>query len=358
MRRPSLLLGRVLAALLALALSPAAQPCTTFVADGPEGPLFGRNYDFEFGEALVVVNPRGLRKSAVVKGPQAANWTARHGSLSFNQYGVGFPTGGINERGLVVELMWLEGSRYPDADWRPAVTTLQFIQYLLDTSASLPEALQAAGEVRIEGRVPLHFLVADAQGRSATLEFLDGKLVVHQGAQLKVRVLANDTYARSLQHLGGFQGFGGDRPLPEDRSSLSRFVRAAERLQHGPASVPSAFETLDAVAQPGFTHWQVVYEPAQGRLHWRTAANRRQRDLELARIDFACGAGQRVMDVDAGEGERSAAWRPYTQAANEAQLQVAYRKTAWTRHLSDAQVAASARADAAYPASMRCERGT
>lgn len=353
-------LRRTAAALLALALAAPAHPCTTFVADGREGPLFGRNYDFEFGEAMLVVNPRGLSKAADVSGQPAARWTARHGSVTFNQYGVGFPTGGVNEQGLVVELMWLEGTRYPDADSRPAVATLQFIQYLLDRAATLDEALRAAGEVRIAGRTPLHFLVADRHGRTATLEFLDGRLVVHAGDRLPVRVLANDPYARSVDHLRTFQGFGGSTPVPRDESSLSRFVRAADGLRRQGlrnATVDSSFDTLQQVAQPGATHWQIVYELGRGKVHWRTAANAQRRVLDLAAIDFDCRAGLRVMDIDAGAGDRGRAWQPYTQALNEAQLQTAYLKTSWTRSMGEERLRAAAKADAAYPATLRCESG-
>lgn len=340
------------AAALTWALAQPAQACTTFVCEGSDGPIFGRNYDFEFGEALVVVNPRGLRKQADVDAAQKkADWVARLGSLTFNQFGVGFPTGGVNEAGLVVELMWLDGTRYPAADARPAVSTLQFIQYLLDRASDLPEALQAAAEVRIAGRTPLHFLVADARGRAATVEFIEGRLEVHEQQGLPVRVLTNDRYAASLDHLKRFRSFGGSEPTPRDASSLSRFVRAAESLQAGRASVASAFRTLDDVAQAGYTHWQIVYEPARGRIHYRTQAQREMRELDLSRIDFGCGAGLRVMDIDSGRGDVSAAWQPYAQAVNEAQLLTAYRKTSFLKDVP----AAVPRAEAAYPSTMRCE---
>lgn len=340
------------AAALTWTLAPTAAACTTFVCDSPEGPIFGRNYDFEFGEALVVANPRGLRKQADVAATETrADWVARFGSLTFNQFGVGFPTGGVNEAGLVVELMWLDGTRYPDADGRPAVSTLQFIQYLLDRAGSLSEALQAAAQVRIAGRTPLHFLVADAQGRTATVEFLDGRLVAHAQQGLPVRVLTNDRYEASVEHLKRFRGFGGDEPTPRDGGSLSRFVRAAASLQAGQGSVASAFRTLDDVAQAGYTHWQIVYEPARGRIHYRTQAQREMRDIDLSRIDFACGAGLRVMDIDGGRGDVSAAWQPYAQSVNEAQLLTAYRKTSFLKGVPQAVP----RAEAAYPSTMRCE---
>ena len=67
-------------------------------------------------------------------------WTSRFGSLTFNQYGREFPSGGINEKGLVVELMWLDDTRYPAPDGRGELPTLQWIQYQLDTAANVDDA--------------------------------------------------------------------------------------------------------------------------------------------------------------------------------------------------------------------------
>jgi choloylglycine hydrolase len=328
--------------MLALTSSMPALPCTTFVVDGDSGPLFGRNYDFEFGEAMLVVNPRGLAKTSAtepVAGQRPAAWTARYGSLTFNQYGVGFPTGGVNERGLVVELLWLAEARYPDADTRPAVTTLEFIQYVLDRAATLDEALRAAAEVRIRGATPLHFLVSDHEGRVATVEFLDGRLVAHRGATLPVRVLTNDRYDRSLETLRRHRAAGDRDRLPEDASSLSRFVRAASLLERSTGdtnasarrSAADAFAVLDAVAQDGATHWQIVYELQAGVVRYRTAANRDLRHIEFARLDYSCGAGVRLLDINRGGGDMSAEWQPYSRDADEAQLRIAYRKTSFLR---------------------------
>ena len=60
------------------------------------------------------------------------SWVSQYGSITFNQYGKEFPTGGMNEKGLVVELMWLDGTIYPQPDERPAIGVLQWIQYQLD----------------------------------------------------------------------------------------------------------------------------------------------------------------------------------------------------------------------------------
>ena len=38
--------------------------CTTFIVGGGDSQLFGRNYDWGFGDAYVIVNKRGVYKAA------------------------------------------------------------------------------------------------------------------------------------------------------------------------------------------------------------------------------------------------------------------------------------------------------
>ena len=66
--------------------------------------IFGRNYDWVTGEGIVSTNLRGLQKTSLQMGDGSAlNWVSNYGSITFNQYGKEFPTGGMNEKGLVVE---------------------------------------------------------------------------------------------------------------------------------------------------------------------------------------------------------------------------------------------------------------
>ena len=334
-------LGRsVVAAVLTVGLVAPAIPCTTFVSDGMSGPLFARNYDFEFAEALLVVNPRRLSRVSATADDKTgvpAKWVSTHGSITFNQFGVGFPTGGINERGLVVELLWLDGTRYPAPDARPTVTTLEFIQYLLDQAGTLQEALAAAEAIRIAGRTPLHFLVSDSAGRTATIEFLDGQLVTHTEDSLPVRALTNDRYDRSLKELQM------SRPAASDVSSLARFARAAAGAG-GKKTVGQALAVLDSVAQPGATHWQIVYEMAPRVIHWRTSGNSQMRSLSLDATSFNCMDGIRLADAGEGQGDFGKYLKPYTRSADEAQLRVAYTKVSFFKGDAAKEAAADAAA--------------
>lgn len=111
--------------------------CTTFCI-GKDGQLiFGKNYDWVTGAGIINTNHRGFFKTSSHSSKENfISWVSRYASISFNQYGKEFPTGGMNEKGLVVELMWPDGTRYPDKDERPAVSVLQWIQYQLDNCSS------------------------------------------------------------------------------------------------------------------------------------------------------------------------------------------------------------------------------
>ena len=303
---------RAIVAVLLVAVATAADACTTFCTRG----LFGRNYDFEIGYGLVMVNKRGVRKIAQTESP--AKWTSRHGSITFNQFGRDNATGGMNEKGLVVELMWLDGTRYPEADARGEIGNLEWIQYQLDTASSVAEVIASDGKVRISaGNAPLHFLVADASGDAAAIEFLDGKMVVHR----KANVLANDRYTESVAAM--------------QRGARDRFARASRGLSTA-TSVDGAFALLDEVAQPS-TQWSIVYDIRNRAVHWRTMQNRSKRSVTLSAFDFSCATPVQVADVD------SHRFRDYTREQNAALVRRSVRGTSFLRNTPDAEIDESAR---------------
>src|SRR5689334_21028972 len=86
-----------------------AHPCTTFCMTVDGRVVFGANYDWDVRNGRVMVNKRLVSRESLTQRP--AHWTSRYASITFNQYGRDFPTGGMNEAGLVVALMDLEGTQ-------------------------------------------------------------------------------------------------------------------------------------------------------------------------------------------------------------------------------------------------------
>lgn len=274
--------------------------CSTFLLSRDGRHVFGRNYDWISGNGMVVVNARGLTKTSYVgEGEKAVTWTSKCGSISFNQFGKEFPHGGMNEKGLVVELMWLEGTTYPKADSRGALNELQWIQYQLDNSASVQDVIASHKTIRISQKdaVPLHYLVADAMGNAATIEFIKGEMVVHQDKELPFPVLTNTPYAEALGQLKA-KSVTGD-------NSVERFAKACNMVQKFRQSttkedpVDYAFSILDNVAQGDFTKWRIVYDITNREIYFLTAGKRKQ--VSLNDFDYSCSKPSLYLDINSSK---------------------------------------------------------
>jgi penicillin V acylase-like amidase (Ntn superfamily) len=309
--------------------------CTTFCLKDRGEVLFGKNYDWMIGDGLVFVNKRGVAKTAAEE-TNPAKWVSKYGSVTFNQYGWENPSGGMNEAGLVIELMWLDETQYPKADGRPAVDVLEWIQYQLDTSATVAEVIQSSEKIRIDSAVKLHYLVNDKAGNTTTIEFLDGQLVARHGANLPVSTLTNDTYDKSLSYAKTTAA-----EKASGNGSLQRFARAAQKtadfdkqLKAGADAVNYAFEILSNVAQPGYTQWSIVYDQKRGRIYFRTKQNPQIRFVEFSAFDYACGSPVKIVDMNSnGAGDVTAQFVAYTKKANRDLIERSFNGTDFLKNI-------------------------
>ena len=346
---PVLLLA---AAILALQPLPEAGACTTFcLKRGPQA-VFGKNYDWSVGDGMVMVNKRAMAKTAALPPREKpAKWVSRYGSVTFNQYGREFPNGGMNEAGLVVELMWLDDTVYPAADGRPGLGCLEWIQYQLDNYATAAEVARNAGRLRISADAKVHYLACDKSGGCASVEFIGGKPVVHTGASLPARALANHTYEDSLRFR---ERNGGDAKALQGMGSLQRFARASERVEEyaarGGDPIRYAFDTLDSVAQGAYTRWSIVYDLRAGRVYWRTRENRKIRSVTLAAFNFSCAAPVKLLDIKAGAGDVARLFADYTPAANRGLVTSSVHQTEFLAGMPEEEIAEAAR----HPETTSC----
>ncbi|NOX84697.1 MAG: linear amide C-N hydrolase, partial [Chlorobi bacterium] len=269
--------------------------CTTFSFTGKNGNIvFGRNFDFPIGTGHIEINKRNMRKTAFVKPPEKALvWVSKYGSITFNQIGKEFPYGGMNEAGLVIEQMWLQDVQYPVPDSRYELSALQWIQYQLDNAATVEEVIASDTLIRISADdvAKLHFLVADANGKVASIEFLSGKMVIHTGKDFPYQVLANCTYDNSLEYKKSIDRKENRQFSPWTENSSGRFVKAAtliENYHQQKNIVDYSFDILDSVAQPGSTQWSIVYDITNRIIRFKTKENTTVQTLEIKDFDFSC----------------------------------------------------------------------
>ena len=273
--------------------------CTTFFINKNGQMVFGRNYDWVTDAGMICTNLRGLSKTSMhTENGETISWVSNYGSITFNQYGKEFPTGGMNEKGLVVELMWLDETKYPSADKRPAIGVLQWIQYQLDNCTTIDQVIETDKKLRISptGTTPLHYLIADANGNAATIEFLNGKMVVHKGDDLTLPVLTNNIYDESVKAYKNSSGNGNN--------SLERFSGACsmiQKLNSGNNTKPLidySFDILDEVAQGDFTKWSIVYDITNKTIQFKTNRFTQIKTVSFSAFDFSCTAAGKVWDMN------------------------------------------------------------
>lgn len=261
--------------------------------------VFGRNYDWITDAGMVCTNLKGLSKTSMkTENGETISWISRYGSITFNQYGKEFPTGGMNENGLVVELMWLDETKYPSNDNRPAVGVLQWIQYQLDNCNTIEEVISSDKKIRISptGSTPLHYLIADASGNAATIEFLNGNMVVHKGNELPLPVLTNNTYDESVNSFKSSDFYGNN--------SLERFNDAYKMIQQlnaGNSNKPLtdyAFDILGKVSQGNFTKWSIVYDITNKTIQFKTDRFQQIKTVSFSSFDFNCTSTAKVWDMN------------------------------------------------------------
>lgn len=319
---------RFLIVAIALFISATGSACTTFFIQKNGEMVLGKNYDWMTPTGMIHTNLRGMLKTSLpLDDTKTFQWTSQYGSTTFNQFGKEFPNGGMNEKGLVIELMWLSDSRFPPKDNRPALSVLQWIQYQLDRHSTVEEVINSDKAVRIVSLgTPQHYLVADAKGNVATIEFIDGKMVVHRDAAMPYPVLANDTYAASLN------SYRSNRSLV---NSQDRFANACTMVQQYQANdVPTpvvdySFDILQKVAQPNFTQWSIVYDIRHKNIHFKVNGRREARVIETGRFDYSPNAAPLSLALnDPFNGNVNNRFTPYSSSQNAACIFRAVKESA------------------------------
>jgi penicillin V acylase-like amidase (Ntn superfamily) len=284
--------------------SSQALVCTSFMVERNNNAVVGKSYDWHIGSGLMTVNKRNVEKTSlsILPGDNSINWVSKYGSVTFNQYGVEFPNGGLNEEGLAIEILWLNESEYPAIDSRPTLNEVQWIQYQLDNYSSTDEVLQNIENIRISkvyGNV--HYLICDKTRHCAVAEWVNGQTIISDGAT----AITNNTFVDSSQYLSGFNGFGGQKGLPSSMSSLDRFTRARMMSENGQASTAKkeSWEILKSVRSwRGMgsygSYWNISYDLDNMTLEYRHSNVGRTVELDTNRLDFSCKKPRLTYDLE------------------------------------------------------------
>lgn len=161
--------------------------CSTLSVAGSDGGyLFGRNFDWNNCNALIVsaspenayasvstvnldfVQAGGIDISKMPDGVQAL-------------VGMYAPLDGMNEKGLAVSVNMIQDSAAINQDTgKTGITTTTAVRLLLDRAADVDEAVKLLGDYDMHGSMGMmiHFAIADASGKSVVVEYINNEMHV------------------------------------------------------------------------------------------------------------------------------------------------------------------------------------
>ena len=250
--------------LAATALTPASACTRTLYVGGDNTVITGRNMDWKEDMASNLwVFPAGTQRDGAA-GPRSIKWTSTYGSVIVSGYEAG-TTDGMNERGLVANILYLAESEYPaPTKDGPLLSISAWAQYVLDNYATVGEAVSALQAEPFSILAPtlpngspaaLHLSISDATGDSAIFEYVEGKLVVHHGKQYAV-MTNSPTYDQQIALNAYWQDIGGLVFLPGTNRAADRFARASFLLGAIPRQVDKNY--IAGVPQQSFDYQAVA----------------------------------------------------------------------------------------------------
>jgi len=302
--------------------------CTRIVYQGPNGTILtARSMDWK--EDIMTnlwIFPRGMERNGEV-GPNSLKWTSKYGSVIASAYDIA-STDGMNEKGLVANLLWLAESEYPKWDQtKPGLSIAAWVQYVLDSYATVEEAVEDLRHEKfiiITANSPgqstlatLHLSISDETGDNAIFEYIGGKLVIHHDRSYQV-MTNSPIFEKQLAMNEYWKEIGGTTMLPGTNRAADRFVRASFYVHAIPqtdntriavasmfsvirnCSVPFGITTPD---QPNIssTRWRTVSDHKNKVYYFESVLTPNTFWVDFKNIDFSEKATVKKLNLTGGE---------------------------------------------------------
>jgi choloylglycine hydrolase len=330
MRLRLALLGGLAGVIAAIFGADLAAACSRVLwADNGQAVVTGRNMDWpEDMKTDLWAFPRGITRKGASDDGNELTWTSRYGSVAAAVYDMAIGDG-INEKGLVANLLWLSESDYGKRNIeKPGLALSLWAQYNLDNFATVDEAvadIAKGGYQLISAGMPghetatVHLSLSDATGDSAIIEIVDGgRVQVHHDRRYLV-MTNSPPFSEQLANLRKYHVFGGTEPLPGTSEASDRFVRAAYYIQNQtkPAdlrqTVARVLSVMRNIAQPfvrpdpkrpeaSHTIWRSVADSTDRIYFFESTVSPNIVWVRLDGLDLTAGAPIRKLALSTGAG--------------------------------------------------------
>lgn len=225
----------------------------------------------------IAVYPRGMSEQGNSPTGKQLIWNSKYASIMVREIKKPLlaDVDGVNEKGLAVNLLYLQGTEYESRDVnKPGVSVFKWAKYALDNYSTVNQVLAGLNNYQITAQsvrlgsntvsLPMHFSIEDASGDNAVIEFINGKISVFHGKNYNVMTNEPD-YASQLANLARVQksNMYTLENLPGGASPTNRFVRAYFYSKNLPEfsadtlnSVENMFSAISATFVPYYSNYQ------------------------------------------------------------------------------------------------------
>ncbi|MBL0359090.1 MAG: linear amide C-N hydrolase [Chitinophagaceae bacterium] len=267
-----------------------AFPCSSIVLKEGNKIFLAKNFDWTYREGIIIKNLRGTNKTAYfTHSGEQANWTSIYGSVTFNQNGKEMPYGGMNEKGLVIEMLWLDLTKYNINEEKKYLNELEWIQYQLDNFETVQQVIDHLNDLKIypiKGKI--HYILTDNTGHSVVIEYLNGKPLAYKKEANTCQAITNNTVFHSEPYKTQIDGIRKNNTV-----SAYRYFQLEQEIinksNKEKISEAFAFNILKKVTIPkgNFkTMWSIVYNINQKSISFFTDTHKEIKSINLSELDF------------------------------------------------------------------------
>jgi hypothetical protein len=230
--------------------------CSTVALHAPGGhTFFGRNFDWMHDACLIVrVHKDGVPTTISVIDLHYLNLDRDNLEttsiieripLLFAPY---YLQDGMNQYGVAVSDMSVDGVTAPHDDAKPNVIHSTAMRLILDYAKTTGEAIELLKHYNIHYvGTTCHLMIADASGKSAVIEYIDGKMEVTPGKDYWQVCTNHQICDSSEEH--------SDETCDRYRTASEQLAKAS-----GAAGPEDVMDVMEVVSKEDWTMWSSVYD--------------------------------------------------------------------------------------------------
>lgn len=264
--------------LISLNIEESSISCSSFTAVTEEGDrVFGRNYDFDkTNTAIVYTKPGNGRHASVstvdlqflgIDPDTGVTGLADKFLCLAAPYA---PLDGVNDAGVSCGIyMTYQGAETVPTDQqtdKPDITSTTMLRLILDYASTVDEAIELVEQYDLHDSAgtSYHYMVADAQGNSAILEWVAGTdQTDNDGTARQLNVIRNDP-EQNYQCITNFILTPGYYEEGDDMGGKDRYDLLTSTLEEMNGTVADDQAAMDVLSLVGRRTWVVEGDHTQG----------------------------------------------------------------------------------------------